>query len=108
MKNFSRHALAALSFSLAFCWAVAALGEDFYKGKTIRLIVATTSGGGFDAYSRMLTRHMGKHIPGNPMFLVENMPGAAFMIGTNYLYKQAKPTGSPLSIGSALSCYIKF
>jgi tripartite-type tricarboxylate transporter receptor subunit TctC len=96
MKNFSHHALAALSFSLSFCWAVAALGEDFYKGKTIRLIVATTPGGGFDAYSRMLTRHMGKHIPGNPTFLVENMPGAAFMIGTNYLYKQVKPDGLTL------------
>jgi tripartite-type tricarboxylate transporter receptor subunit TctC len=96
MKNFSRHALAALSFSLSFCWAVAALGEDFYKGKTIRLIVATTPGGGFDAYSRMLARHMSKHIPGNPTFMVENMPGAAFMIGTNYLYKQAKPDGLTL------------
>lgn len=96
MKNFSRQALAVLSFSLAFCWAMAARGEDFYKGKTIRLIVATTPGGGFDAYSRMLTRHMGKHIPGNPTFLVENMPGAAFMIGTNYLYKQAKPDGLTL------------
>jgi tripartite-type tricarboxylate transporter receptor subunit TctC len=77
-------------------WPAAAPGEDFYKGKTIRLIVATTQGGGFDAYSRMLTRHMSKHIPGNPTFLVENMPGAAFMIGTNYLYKQAKPDGLTL------------
>ena len=72
--------------------------RDFYQGKTIRVIVATTPGGGFDAYSRMLTRHMGKHIPGNPVFVVENMPGAGFLIGTNYIYKQAKPDG--LTVGN--------
>jgi tripartite-type tricarboxylate transporter receptor subunit TctC len=70
--------------------------QDFYQGKTIRVIVATTPGGGFDAYSRMLTRHMGKYIPGHPTFVVENMPGAAFLIGTNYLYRQAKPDGLTL------------
>lgn len=73
--------------------AAGALAQDFYKGKTIRIVVATTPGGGFDAYSRMITRHLGKHIPGNPSFVVENMPGAAFLIGTNYLYRQAKPDG---------------
>ncbi|MBI2367711.1 MAG: hypothetical protein HYV01_22290 [Deltaproteobacteria bacterium] len=70
--------------------------QDFYKGKTIRVIVATTPGGGFDAYSRAITRHMGKHLPGNPSFVVENMPGAGFLIGTNYLYNQAKPDGLTL------------
>lgn len=67
--------------------------QEFYKGKAIRIVVATTPGGGFDTYSRVIARHMGKHIPGNPTFVVENMPGAAFLIGTNYLYKQAKPDG---------------
>ena len=67
--------------------------QDFYKGKTIRIVVATTPGGGFDAYSRMIARHMTKHIPGNPSIVIENMPGAAFLIGTNYLYRQAKPDG---------------
>ena len=83
---------------LAVCMAIAARSnaDEFYKGKTIRLIVATTPGGGFDAYSRMLARHMGKRIPGNPAFVVENMPGAAFLIGTNYLYRQAKPDGLTL------------
>lgn len=73
-----------------------AYAQDFYKGKTIRIVVATTPGGGFDAYSRMIARHMGKHIPGNPSFVIENMPGAAFLIGTNYLYRQAKPDGLTL------------
>ncbi len=104
MKNLYCATWLALLLYLAFCSTAAA--QDFYSGKTIRLIVATTPGGGFDAYSRMLARHMGKHIPGNPTFVVENMPGAAFMIGTNYLYKQAKPDGLTL-VGSARWFYIK-
>ena len=56
----------------------AAAAQDFYTGKSIRLIVATTPGGGFAAYSRMLARHMERRIPGNPTFVVENMPGARF------------------------------
>jgi tripartite-type tricarboxylate transporter receptor subunit TctC len=84
-----------LSLSL-FLVGRAGAAQDFYRGKTVRIIVATTPGGGFDAYSRMLARHMGKHIPGNPTLVVENMPGAAFLIGTNYLYKQAKPDGLTL------------
>jgi tripartite-type tricarboxylate transporter receptor subunit TctC len=95
-KKFHRGALSALILSVAACWATVGSAEDFYKSKTIRLIVATTPGGGFDAYSRMLVRHMGRHIPGNPTFVVENMPGASFLIGTNYLYRQAKPDGLTL------------
>ena len=91
-----RGMLSLLVFLATTFGARMATGQDFYKGKTIRLIVATTPGGGFDAYSRMLARHMGKHIPGNPTFVVENMPGAAFLIGTNYLYRQAKPDGLTL------------
>lgn len=71
--------------------------EPFYKGKTIRVVVATSAGGGFDAYTRTLTRHMGKFIPGNPAFVVENMPGAGHLIGANHMYKVAKPDG--LTIG---------
>ena len=77
-QKFFPGTLSALVLSVATCWAGVASAQDFYKGKTIRLIVATTPGGGFDAYSRMLARHMGKHISGNPTFVVENMPGASF------------------------------
>jgi tripartite-type tricarboxylate transporter receptor subunit TctC len=85
-------------WATASLWISSAGAQEFYKGKTIRMIVATTPGGGFDAYSRAIARHMGKHIPGNPIFIVENMPGAGFLIGTNYLYNQAKPDG--LTIGN--------
>jgi len=71
--------------------------EPFYKGKTIRIIVGASAGGGYDTYSRTIARHMGKHIPGNPTIIVENMPGAGFLISANYMYKVAKPDG--LTIG---------
>jgi tripartite-type tricarboxylate transporter receptor subunit TctC len=71
--------------------------DSFYKGKTIRLIVGASAGGGYDTYSRTIARHMGKYIPGNPVFIVENMAGAGFLISANYMYKVAKPDG--LTIG---------
>lgn len=77
--------------------AGASAQEPFYKGKTIRVVVATTAGGGFDTYTRAIVRHMGKFIPGNPSLVVENMPGAGHLIGANHVYKVAKPDG--LTIG---------
>lgn len=71
--------------------------EPFYKGKTVRIIVGASAGGGYDTYSRTIARHIGKHIAGNPNFVVENMPGAGFLISANYMYKVAKPDG--LTIG---------
>ena len=56
--------------------ASAASPADFYKGKSIRIVVGFSAGGGFDTYARVITRHMGKHVPGQPAFLVENMAGA--------------------------------
>src|SRR5881628_1634966 len=75
----------------------AAAQEPFYRGKTIRIVVGFTAGGGFDAYSRALARHVGRHIPGNPTIVVENMPGAGSLISANHLYRVAKPDG--LTIG---------
>jgi tripartite-type tricarboxylate transporter receptor subunit TctC len=72
--------------------------EPFYKGNTLRIIVGSTPGGGLDAYSRVIARHMGKHIPGNPTIIVENMPGAGSLILASHLYKVAKPDG--LTIGN--------
>lgn len=70
----------------------------FYEGKTLRIVVGFSAGGGFDTYSRLIARHLGKQIAGNPTILVENMPGAASLIAANYLYKVAKPDG--LTIGN--------
>ena len=67
--------------------------ELFYQGKTLRVIVASAAGGGSDIVGRLMMRHLPRHIPGNPTFVVENMPGAGEIIGTNYVYGKAKPDG---------------
>ena len=76
-----------MMFKIFRVWVVAALwliliapasAQDFYRGKSIRLIVGASAGGGYDTYSRTIARHLGKHIPGNPVFVVENMPGRVF------------------------------
>jgi tripartite-type tricarboxylate transporter receptor subunit TctC len=72
--------------------------EPFYKGKTVRIVVAFSAGGGFDAYSRMIARHLGKNIPGKPNIVVENMPGAGGLIAAKHLYNLVKPDG--LTIGN--------
>src|SRR4051794_11408023 len=59
---------------------------DFYRSKDLRLIVTSGAGGGYDVYSRLLARHIGDHIPGHPHIVVENMPGASGLRGTNWLY----------------------
>lgn len=64
-----------------------------YEGKTIRLVVGFSAGGGFDTYSRVIGRHLGHHIPGNPSVVVENMTGAASLVAANHVYKVARPDG---------------
>jgi len=66
--------------------------QPFYQEKTIRLIVGTAAGGGFDTYSRVIARHMGPY-PRGPTIIVDNMPGAAYLVSANYLYNIAKPDG---------------
>ncbi len=88
----------SVAFVLGFLFVIPAVAqEQFYKGKTIRVVVGFSAGGGFDTYSRVLARHMGKHIPGQPTFVVENMTGAGSLIAANHVYKVAKPDG--LTIG---------
>jgi tripartite-type tricarboxylate transporter receptor subunit TctC len=72
--------------------------QDFYAGKTIRILVGFPAGGGFDTYSRMIGRHIGKYIPGNPTVVVDNVTGAGSLVAANSVYKAAKPDG--LTIGN--------
>lgn len=74
--------------------------QEFFHGKTVRIVVGVTAGGGFDAYARAIARHIGKHIAGNPTFIVENMPGAGSLIAANHVYRVARPDG--LTIGHFL------
>ena len=91
---------AALCAVLLFTGPLPASTHDFYKDKTIRVIVGLAPGGGYDLYSRVIARHLGKHIPGNPTIVVDNMTGAGSLIAANYMYKATKPDG--LTVGHVL------
>ena len=86
-----------LSVAVGFILLVAnyqpVLAQDFYKDKTIRFIVGQAAGGGYDTYTRVIARHISKHIPGNPIAVVENMTGAGSLVAANYVYGNAKPDG---------------
>src|SRR6185295_13026657 len=71
--------------------------ENFYAGKTIRIIVGTGSGGGYDGAARLTARYLGKYIPGDPTFVVENMPGASGIKATNYLFEAAPKDGTVIA-----------
>jgi tripartite-type tricarboxylate transporter receptor subunit TctC len=71
--------------------------EAFYKGRVIRLVEAYTAGGGYDTYARLIARYLGRHLPGNPTIVVENMTGAGGLIAVNYLYNRAEPDGLTLA-----------
>jgi len=91
----NRSFLAALLAGLGLLWTAtgAFAQEPFYKGKSVRIIVGGSAGGGYDTYTRTIARHLGKHVPGNPAFVVENMTGAGSLITANHVYKVAKPDG---------------
>jgi tripartite-type tricarboxylate transporter receptor subunit TctC len=114
--------LAALAFVVLSAPSVRAQSvEEFYKGKTINLAIGFSVGGGYDLYARHLARHMGKHIPGNPAIVPQNMAGAGSLRAANFIYtaprsapspappasircwKAARPSTAPNSPGSAAS-----
>jgi tripartite-type tricarboxylate transporter receptor subunit TctC len=68
--------------------------EEFYKGKQIRLIVGAGAGDGYDIWSRLLARHMGRHVPGRPNIIVQNMPGAGTITAANHLFNIAPRDGT--------------
>jgi tripartite-type tricarboxylate transporter receptor subunit TctC len=74
--------------------AAAQDAANFYKGKTVRVVVGFTPGGGYDVYARTLARHYGRHIPGNPTVVVQNMPGAASLKSVQYLGAGAPADGT--------------
>ena len=102
-----RHIPLTIIFSVAFlCFAslTHAAADNFYKDKTIRFVVGFAAGGGYDLAARIVGRHIGKHIPGNPTIVVENMTGAGSLIAANYTFNSAKPDG--LFVGIWNSAYV--
>jgi tripartite-type tricarboxylate transporter receptor subunit TctC len=75
-----------------------AQGDDFYKGKTIRIVISTGVAGGYAEYARLLADHMGRHIAGQPGFLVQSMPGAGGLLAANYLFIQAPQDGTTIGL----------
>src|SRR5262245_9433086 len=71
---------------------------DFYRGKTVTLIVGYSTGGGYDTYARILARHIGRHLPGQPAVVVQNMPGAGSLRAANYLFNVAPKDGSVIGM----------
>jgi tripartite-type tricarboxylate transporter receptor subunit TctC len=71
--------------------------EDFYRGRTITVLVGFTAGGGYDLYARVLARHIGRHVPGSPAVVVQNMPGAGSLKATQFVYSVAPKDGTVLA-----------
>src|SRR6185312_16105 len=96
-----------ISILLAAAWAFIWLASmpacaqtavaDFYRGKNINIIAGNAVGGGTDSYARLIGRHMSRYIPGNPSFIVQNMPGASSGKLANYLSTQAPKDGSVIA-----------
>src|SRR4026209_587604 len=74
----------------------AAAQTPYYQGKTIAIITGSQTGDVFDIYARMIAADIGKHIPGNPNLVVQNMTGAGHIVAANFVYSVAKPDGLTL------------
>jgi tripartite-type tricarboxylate transporter receptor subunit TctC len=96
------HRLSGLVLALALAApAHANPVEDFYKGKTLTLIAGYSAGGGFDLYSRIIANYLGKHIPGQPRIVVQNMPGAGSLRAASHIYNVAPKDGSVIALTRA-------
>jgi tripartite-type tricarboxylate transporter receptor subunit TctC len=92
-----------VALALAPSWALPASAQsaaDFYRGRTVTMVVSTSSGGGYDTMARAIARHLGKHLPGEPNILVRNMPGAGGIAAMNWLYNTAEKDGTVLGLVS--------
>ena len=97
MHRFTQMAIAALALSATIVPAAAQSPADFYKTTNITIVVGSGAGGGYDLYTRVLARHLGRHIPGQPRIIVQNMPGADGITALNHVYNIAPRDGSVFS-----------
>jgi tripartite-type tricarboxylate transporter receptor subunit TctC len=93
-----RFVVLAAMMGLAATPAAAQSVAEFYAGKQITLIVGSTPGGGYDTQARLVARHLGRHIPGNPTIIVQNMPAAGSLAATNHLFNIAPKDGSTIAL----------
>ena len=92
-KNFKQLFFIVLCVVTAIVFESPAYAQEFFKDKTLTFIVGYSPGGTYDQYTRLIARHINKHISGNPTRIVENMPGAGGIIAANHLYNRVKPDG---------------
>src|SRR3982751_7027295 len=71
---------------------------DFFAGRQITITVGAGAGGGYDLQARLMARHLGKHIPGNPTLIVQNMPGAGSLQAANFIYNSAPADGTTIAL----------
>src|SRR5688500_12625899 len=93
--------ISSVSFLCGFALVAAVAhssSHEFFKGKSIRLLVGNSAGGAMDDWARFVAQYLGKHIPGNPDIVVQNMPGAGGITAANYLFNIAKPDGLTLGV----------
>lgn len=95
-KSFLFCLLAIITFGITGPDDLAGQSETDFKGKTIRLIIGTSTGGGVDLYARVVAQFLSRHLPGEPTILPQNMPGASSVVAANYTYNMAKPDGLTL------------
>jgi tripartite-type tricarboxylate transporter receptor subunit TctC len=98
--NIAKSFVAAVSFC---CFLLAspqhpsrAQSVPDFNGKVVKIVVSTSTGGGVDLYARLIAQFLGRHLPGEPTLIVQNMPGGSSIVATNYLYNIAKPDGLTL------------
>jgi len=95
LKNLSRRVALAVGVAALFGAAVRAQpAGDFYKDKTVTLVVSSSAGGGYDIMARTVAKYLGNHIPGRPRVVVSNMPGAGGIVAMNYFYRSAPKDGT--------------
>jgi tripartite-type tricarboxylate transporter receptor subunit TctC len=82
------------TLAIVFAFVGSASADDFFKGKTVRVMISSDPGGGYDAYARFLAQHIGRHIPGNPNVVAQNMGGAGGMTLLNHAYNVAPQDGT--------------
>lgn len=98
MRKIGAGLVAALVVLASCAAATAQTAAEKFKGKTFDIVVGYDTGGGYDIYARALSRHIGRHLPGNPTVIVKNMPGAQTRTAANYLYNIAPKDGTVIAI----------
>src|SRR3954452_24533265 len=92
------HRTLAIAAVLVSADAAAQPAEQFFARKTVTITIGYTAGGSYDLYGRLVARHLGKHLPGQPIVVAQNMPGAGSLKAANYIYEVAPKDGTALGV----------